>query len=577
MEIVEDPAFWEDFDRADIYITPPSDDENISGEDSGDEDAEVNIDKLSGPQLRAQATATVHGPNGKEHLSDSESEEDNIPLSELRRKFQGRKIRNWAKSVEIIPPNIDFPNLGKQILCSDPVEYFELFFCDEVCTFLRRMFVNYARSKSDFSFDLSVEELKCFLAILLLSGYIDVPRWRMLWECDTEAYNPFVANAMRRNRFELIKRYAHCADNTNLPKNDKFAKLRPLFELLNKRYLEYASFQQHLSIDESMVPYFGRHSAKQFIRGKPIRYGYKMWCLCEPLGYLMQFEPYQGKQDGRKNMDLGVGGSTVMFLTSKLPNNVYFKIYADRYFSSLKLVNALQEIGYGYTGTIMANRIEKCPITPGKVLERKERGTYEFCTDTESKVTITTWNDNRAVVTVSSCDTVTPIQNVSRWISKEKKKLPVPQPLVISKYNKYMGGVDRMDENIDRYRVSIRSKKWWWANFAFAIDTSVHNAWQVYRRNAENGGMDYLAFRRYIVQVYLKKYATPVVGGGRPKSSQEICSRVLDNIRYDRCDHWIVVAEKQNRCALCKKNATKKCEKCNVNLHDFCFKSFHVK
>lgn len=85
----------------------------------------------------------------------------------------------------------------------------------------------------------------------------------------------------------------------------------------------------------------------------------------------MQFEPYQGKQDGRKNMDLGVGGSIVMFLTSKLPKNVYFKIYADRYFLSLKLVNAPQEIGYGYTGTIIANRIEKCPIIPAKVLKKR--------------------------------------------------------------------------------------------------------------------------------------------------------------------------------------------------------------
>lgn len=257
MEMVEDQAFWEDYNSADIYITPPSDEENISGEDSGDEDAEVSIDHLSGPQLRAEATATIHGPHGREYLNDSEpeeedniplraqatarvsgsngqgnlnnseseEEEDNISLSELQKKLRVKKQRNWAKSVEITPANIDFPNLGKNIFCSDPVEYFELFFDAEVCEFLTRMFIIYAKSKGDFSFDISVKELKCFLAILLLSGYIDVPRWRMLWECDTESYNPFVANAMRRNRFELIKRYAHCADNANLPKNDKFAKV----------------------------------------------------------------------------------------------------------------------------------------------------------------------------------------------------------------------------------------------------------------------------------------------------------------------------------------------------------------
>ena len=29
-------------------------------------------------------------------------------------------------------------------------------------------------------------------------------------------------------------------------------------------------------MDEVMIPYYGRHSAKQYIRGKPIRYGFKV-------------------------------------------------------------------------------------------------------------------------------------------------------------------------------------------------------------------------------------------------------------------------------------------------------------
>lgn len=135
-----------------------------------------------------------------------------------------------------------------------------------------------------------------------------------------------------------------------------------------------------------------------------------------------------------------------------------------------------------------------------------------------------------------------------------------------------------MDENIDRYRISIRSKKWWWAPFAFCVDTAIHNAWQIHRKNVvEINKIDYLNFRRNVVQVYLKKYGTATVGGGRPKSSKEIGSRVPQALRYDRMDHWIISAPKQNRCALWKKNATKSCEKCGVNLHEGCFKSFHNK
>jgi len=291
----------------------------------------------------------------------------------------------------------------------------------------------------------------------------------------------------------------------------------------------------------------------------------------------MQFEPYQGKQTNRQNMDLGVGGSVVMNLVSNLPRNVPFKIYGDRYFSSLKLVNRLQEKGYGYTGTIMANRLEKCPIISLKTMQKQERGSYDFFTDTNTGITVTAWNDNRVVLTVSSCNGVEPIGLANRWVSTQKKKMAVSQPHVISMYNKYMGGVDRMDENIDRYRISIRSKKWWWAPFAFCIDTSIHNAWQIYRKNADRTDqMDYLNFRRQVVQVYLKKFGNPIVGGGRPKSSKQIESRISNAIRYDRVDHWMVPALKQNRCALCKKNSTKMCEKCVVNLHEGCFKDFHI-
>lgn len=72
-----------------------------------------------------------------------------------------------------------------------------------------------------------------------------------------------------------------------------------------------------------------------------------------------------------------------------------------------------------------------------------------------------------------------------------------------------MGGVDRMDGNIDKYRVCIKSKRWWWVLFTFCLDTAVHNAWQKHREYAsENTKLDYLHFRRIIVQAYLQLFET---------------------------------------------------------------------
>lgn len=56
----------------------------------------------------------------------------------------------------------------------------------------------------------------------------------------------------------------------------------------------------NLNYDESMIKYFGRYSCKQFIRGKSIRFGYKMWCLNSVDDYLIHFDIYQGKLPGGK-------------------------------------------------------------------------------------------------------------------------------------------------------------------------------------------------------------------------------------------------------------------------------------
>lgn len=609
--LVEDEDFW----QADIFITPP-DDGQESAEDSGDDDECNDVNKLSGRQLMAQAEAkitdkgntfTIGAPDDDDDDGDDVGQpsifsddliggetstqntnfgdtaeyddEDLIPLAELKKRFAVAVERKWEKKTDLVKNLPDFlqPKALPQIP-TDPVSCFELYFDDDVCQFLVEMTMRYgANQKENHAFTTNIDEMRCFLGILLLSGYTTIPRWRMWWEIGTETCNTQVVNAMRRNRFEQIKRYLHCCDNNTLPKDDKFAKMRPLITMLNNRFLKWSEFQEKLSIDESMVPYFGKHGSKQFLKGKPIRYGYKMWCLCEPLGYLMQFEPYQGAKKGEKKIpsSLGVGGTVVLNLLEKLPRNTSFKIYGDRFFSSLKLVHCLQQKGIGYTGTIKYNRIEKCPISSSKIMEKKQRGFYDYCTDTNNNVTVTSWHDNRIVLVISTCDSTLPEKQADRWVSSEKKKIPVSQPNAVSQYNKFMGGVDRMDENIDNYRVAIRSKKWWWAVFAFCLDTSIHNAWQLYRKGAGKK-LDYLYFRREIVQTYLQKYGTPRVGGGRPVTHKTLPSRVPEQVRFDRMNHWIVPAEKQNRCAVCKKNSTRACEKCRVNLHDGCFKTFHV-
>lgn len=80
-----------------------------------------------------------------------------------------------------------------------------------------------------------------------------------------------------RYRFEQIMRCVHCNDNTTLDKTDKMTKLRTLMEMLRDRFIRNFVPEREIDYDECMIEYFRRHDCKQYICGKPIRFGYKVW------------------------------------------------------------------------------------------------------------------------------------------------------------------------------------------------------------------------------------------------------------------------------------------------------------
>nr|CAD7416104.1 unnamed protein product [Timema cristinae] len=163
-------------------------------------------------------------------------------------------------------------------------------------------------------------------------------------------HNEAVSKAMSRNTFEDILKYLHVCDNLTLDENDKLDKVRPLWLLLNKSC----------------------HGAKH-IDGKPIRFGYKVWCLCSHLGYLVQGEPSQEE---------------------------------------------LKSKGHYCTGTICSNRIEKA--SPEEASTLKKKGLNQL---------------------VKQGDGAT----------KKRTEFKLTSLPVLSTIISYMGGVDRVDQNISTY------------------------------------------------------------------------------------------------------------------------------
>ena len=57
--------------------------------------------------------------------------------------------------------------------------------------------------------------------------------------------------------FQGIKGMLHFVDNSALPEGNKVAKVEPLYDDLNAKLVQFGMLHPLLSIDESMVPYYG--------------------------------------------------------------------------------------------------------------------------------------------------------------------------------------------------------------------------------------------------------------------------------------------------------------------------------
>ena len=111
------------------------------------------------------------------------------------------------------------------------------------------------------------------------------------WRVDNLIGNDGIQNTMIRNRFCEILQNLHFADNRKDDKTDKAFKMRPVIDQLNSKFSEVLSNNSEQSSDEHMVKFKGRSGMKQYIKSKPIKWGFKFWFHCSKKSdYLLRRE-----------------------------------------------------------------------------------------------------------------------------------------------------------------------------------------------------------------------------------------------------------------------------------------------
>jgi len=130
--------------------------------------------------------------------------------------------------------------------------------------------------------------LRDFLGINLIMTYIRYPQIQLYWSSDDSLRMNLIADNMPVNHFEEIARFLHFVDAENA--QDKFNKVRPVLDKLSETFVAATDFEEHLSVDEMIIPFKGRSSLKQYFKSKPKPWGFKVWYWQECLGMFINLK-----------------------------------------------------------------------------------------------------------------------------------------------------------------------------------------------------------------------------------------------------------------------------------------------
>ncbi|XP_054259546.1 piggyBac transposable element-derived protein 3-like [Macrosteles quadrilineatus] len=322
---------------------------------------------------------------------------------------------------------------------------------------------------------------------------------------------------------------------------------------------------------------------------KPIKRGYKLWCISDQKGYTLKFDVYQGKNEviEAEYHGSGLGERVVLTLTKEISGKNRI-VEFDNYFASIPLLERLRRENTLACATIRNDRAGM-PQNMKSGLERGEWDHRYSATD----VGVFKWQDNKSVWLVSNYhgteqSTVTRTQN-------DGSKVTVACPPVVKDYNRFMGGVDLADRYRALYNVNRKSKKWWHRLFWGVLDIAFVNAYVLSCQLFDK--MPVLECRRMIAKGLLamqnpKQRKRSLELSSSSTSSSPILKRRKStdfSVPKDvRCNnkgiHWVTFDQKRRRCEVCAKRKIQsrpytKCSHCKVSLcvneKKNCFAEFH--
>jgi hypothetical protein len=464
----------------------------------------------------------------------------------------------------------------------DVKNFFELMFSNKVWYHICKETNTYAKQRMLLNPDpkwksLTVAELKAWVGCLLAMGLNQKNNIRMYWEPPWRL--SVVADRFTEDRFMAIKKYLHLADNSAVAecktsKPDRLAKIRPFLDLLLTNFHSNYQPGRYLTVDEDMCKFKGRNAMKQYMKAKIIKWGYKIWKVCDASSaYTLNLDVYTGAIEGKKEQ--GLAYAVVMKMMDRYFDKNHV-VVMDNFFTGVPLFLDLLTRSTYACGTVRLNR----KFLPEEYVGHKDMSPGDSIFWQSGNLVATIWQDKQPVRLLSTCCNPEGPDSVKRR-RRNQDSIALSCPPAVKLYTKYMGGVDRSDRMVRTYSVSRRSKKWWFRLFYYLLDTSIANSFILYHNSPNHDKLTELE--------YVKKLSLALIGRFskedkvQPHPQRRRTKGVIPP-RLTAGNHWPLNVKKRQNCQHCARPGSKGprsryiCKACNVHLCiDGCFELYHTR
>ncbi|GBP02352.1 PiggyBac transposable element-derived protein 4 [Eumeta japonica] len=377
-----------------------SDEEDISGEDCSDVKPDVTVDQDQAEECESEfeiegddeqnslpeQTASSRSQTPSRSPEESDSSEDDIPLSRLQSRGRPRKKKyfssnrfRWSSVPNVTRSRTPQHNIVLQtpgvkpafrsILNNStiPLDIWSFLFTNEMLDkiilhtnkkirLMRPKYKNQACIQ-----DLDLTELKTFIGLLFYSAiFKENHEHYTSWYSTDGTGREIYGCILSKNRLEVLLNTIRCDDAETREQRrqvDVAGLISELFQSFIHNSQEVYSIGTCAHVDEMLVAFRGRCKFKMYMPKNPTKYGIKIMCITDARnGYLLNAYIYLGKDSDGQNLPqelkhLLKSTQAVLRLITPIENSNR-NVTADNWFSSIELVNFSKQRRISFVGTL---------------------------------------------------------------------------------------------------------------------------------------------------------------------------------------------------------------------------------